>query len=96
MYALMCYQTVLLAQCLITNIKRIRALTSMYALMFYQIALLTERLITHITRIRALIPMYALMYYQIALATESYYNHHKHKVAHQYVFVDVLSDCSVG
>ena len=62
MYALMCYQTALMTECLITHITRIRALATVCAMMCYQIDLLTECLITHITRIRAHNSMYALMF----------------------------------
>ena len=70
MYALMCYQTVLSTECLITYCAAIRAITNMYASMSYQITLLTECLITHLTAIRAITTMYALMFCQSALCTE--------------------------
>ena len=75
MCALMCYQTALLTECLITHITNIRALTTMYTRMPYQITLVTEYLITHITNIRALTSRYALMTYQTALFTERFITH---------------------
>ena len=70
MYALMCYQTALTTECLITHVTWIRTLTAMYSLMCYQTALLTECLITHITWIWLLPLMYALMCYHTTLLTE--------------------------
>jgi len=59
MYALMSPELALFTECLITNIKDIRALTSMDVLMSCQTALLTECLTTHMTYIRALTTMHA-------------------------------------
>jgi len=70
MYALMCYQTVLSTECLITYCAAIRAITTMYALMCHHMALLTECLITYCTAVRAITTMYALMFYQSAFCTE--------------------------
>jgi hypothetical protein len=78
MYALMCCQTALLTECLITYITCIRALTSMYALMLCQTAMLTECIITHITGIRALTCMNAQMCYEMALITECLTAHLTH------------------
>jgi hypothetical protein len=71
----MCYQTLLLIVCLITNITNIRALTTMYALMSCQSPLFTEFLITHITSIMALTTMCAFMCYQTPLLTEHLITH---------------------
>jgi hypothetical protein len=70
MQTLMCYQTALSTECLITYCAAIRAITAMYALMRHHMALLTECLITYCTAIRAITAMYTLMFYQSALCTE--------------------------
>jgi len=58
--------------------------------MFYQTALMSESLITHFPRTRVLTNIYGLMKFKIALLNTL----HIYTVAHQYVCVDDLSNCS--
>jgi hypothetical protein len=67
----------------------------MHVLMNIQNALLTEFLIAYFTGIMALTTMLALMRYQITRHCMPNYTHQKHKGAHHYAIVDVLSDCFV-
>jgi len=90
------YQTILVTVCLITHITNIRALTTMNVLMSYHMAPFTECLITNFTALQAILN-YVCVYVSSDYSCHCmpYYTHHKHKGAHHYVCVDVLSDCSV-
>jgi hypothetical protein len=62
MYELVTLQVRLPAECLITHIAGIWALSSMYELVSLHIKLLTKCLITHITGIRTLASMCKQMF----------------------------------